>query len=202
MFEWMITFVGGFGLIAVALLMFAENVFPPIPSELIMPMAGFAAARGEMNLTLAIVAGSVGSLLGALLWYYIGYGIGEARLKRWSARHGRWLAVKPKEIDLATGWFEKHGRKAVLVGRMVPAVRTFISVPAGVAGMNLVQFLVYSAIGTVIWNTALASAGYLLENRYDQVAGWIGPVSNVVIAALVLIYVYRVVTFNRSLDAR
>lgn len=185
------------GSLGIALLMFAENVFPPIPSELIMPLAGFSAARGEFNLMIVIIAGSTGSLLGALLWYYIGRKIGAERLERWAAKHGRWLTLSPKEVEQSCAWFNRHGGKAVFVGRLIPAVRTLISVPAGIAGMPLGSFLLYSAAGTILWTALLATAGYLLESQYDKVAHWMNPFSNVVIGLIILGYLYRVVSFRR-----
>lgn len=196
----MVDWITGFekmGTAGIALLMFVENVFPPIPSELIMPLAGFSAARGDLNLAAVIIAGSIGSLLGAVLWYYIGKKIGAQRLKRWAMTHGRWLTLSPREVDQACGWFTRQGGKAVFIGRLIPAVRTLISVPAGIAGMPLAPFLLYSAAGTVLWTTLLAVAGYFLESQYDKVAGWVNPVSNVIIGVLVLGYLYRVATFRR-----
>jgi membrane protein DedA with SNARE-associated domain len=198
MFGWITSFIGSMGIAGVALLMFVENLFPPIPSELIMPLAGFTAARGEMNFVLALAAGSFGSLLGAVFWYYIGLRVGAERLKRWSAKHGRWLTLSPEEIDQSCAWFHRHGGKAVLIGRLVPAVRTLISVPAGIAKMPFTPFLLYSAIGTIIWTALLAGAGYLLEHQYQKVSEWINPVSNVVIGLLVCGYIYRVATFRRK----
>jgi membrane protein DedA with SNARE-associated domain len=186
------------GLIAVALLMFAENLFPPIPSEVVMPLAGFTAAQGEMNLVLAIVAGWIGSIAGAVFWFWVGKRIGEERLKVWAGRYGRWLALSPKEIDQADDWFDAHGGKAVLIGRLVPGVRTFISVPAGISGMQLGRFLIYSGIGTAIWTTLLALAGFYLESRYSQVASWLGPVSKVVLAVVIVGYLYKVATFRKK----
>jgi membrane protein DedA with SNARE-associated domain len=117
--DW-ITVFEKMGTLGIALLMFAENVFPPIPSELIMPLAGFSAARGERNLLIVIIAGSIGSLLGALLWYYIGQKIGAERLERWATKHGRWLTLSPKEVEQACAWFNRHGGKAVFIGRLIP----------------------------------------------------------------------------------
>lgn len=196
MFDWIVGLVQQTGSIGVALLMFAENVFPPIPSELIMPLAGFSAAQGDLNLVVIIVAGTIGSLLGALLWYYIGKWVGADRLKRWASKHGRWLTVSPEEVDQASEWFQRHGGAAVFFGRLIPAVRTLISVPAGIAGMPLIPFLLYSTLGTALWTTFLAGAGYLLESQYQRVSDWVNPVSNVVIGLLVLWYIYRVVTFR------
>lgn len=197
MLDWFSDLVreGGYGVIA--LLMFGENVFPPIPSELIMPLAGFNAASDKMSLFLVILAGTVGSLLGAVFWYYAGQWIGSDELSRFSVRHGRWLTLTPKDIDNACTWFNRHGGKAVFVGRLVPGVRTLISVPAGLARMQLGRFLAWSALGTAVWTSLLAVAGYLLEEQYDKVASWIGPVSNAVIAALLIWYLYRVATFRR-----
>lgn len=198
MFDWITTFIETAGLIAVLLMMLGENVFPPIPSELVMPLAGFVAAEGDMTLTGAIVAGSVGSLLGALLWYYVGVWLGAERLERWARRYGRWLAIRPSEVAKADRWFDRHGGKAVFLGRLVPAVRTFISVPAGMSDMRFRRFILYSALGTVLWTGALAVAGYLLQSQYAKVADWVGPVSDVVIGALLLWYLWRVITFDRD----
>ena len=196
MSDWIIGFEE-MGSLGIAVLMFAENVFPPIPSELIMPLAGFSAARGELNLMIVIIAGSIGSLLGALLWYYIGRKIGAERLERWAAKHGRWLTLSPNEVEQSCAWFNRHGGKAVFIGRLIPAVRTLISVPAGIAGMPLGSFLLYSAAGTILWTALLATAGYLLESQYDKVAHWMNPISNVVIGLFVLGYLYRVVRFRQ-----
>lgn len=197
MFDWITGVVERTGYFGVALLMLAENVFPPIPSELIMPLAGFAAARGGLDIVLVVVAGTAGSLLGAVLWYYAGRWIGPGRLKQWTAAHGRWFTVSPDEVDRATAWFQRHGGKAVLAGRVVPAVRTLISVPAGVAGMPLAPFLLCSTIGTAVWSGLLARAGYLLEGQYRAVADYVNPASNAITGLIALCYLYRVVTFRR-----
>ena len=197
MFDWITGLVEQTGYLGIALLMLAENVFPPIPSELIMPMAGFTAARGKLSMVGVVVAGTAGSLAGALLWYYIGRWIGLERLKRWAAKHGRWLTISPEEVDEAAAWFNRHCGKAVLVGRLIPAVRTLISVPAGVAGMALMRFLTYSALGTALWTALLAAAGYLLEDQYQKVGDYLNPVSNVILGLIVLGYLYRVITFRR-----
>ncbi|MDE0880597.1 MAG: DedA family protein, partial [Sphingomonas bacterium] len=126
----------------------------------------------------------------------IGKWIGAERLKRWASRHGRWLTITPEEVDQASNWFHRHGGMAVFIGRLIPAVRTLISVPAGVAGMPLTPFLLYTILGTVIWTAFLAGAGYLLESQYQRVSNWVNPVSNVVIGLFVLWYIYRVATFR------
>lgn len=201
MFDWMTGFMQQSGYLGVLLLMFAENVFPPIPSELVMPLAGFAAARGELNILLVVAAGTAGSLLGALPWYYAGKRLGAGRLKDWAGRHGRWLTVAPGKIDAAVDWFRRHGGKAVLLGRLVPTVRTLISVPAGLTGMGLGPFLAYSAVGTAVWTGLLAGAGYLLEGQYEKVADYLNPVSNVIFGLIALAYLHRVATFRQGQEA-
>jgi membrane protein DedA with SNARE-associated domain len=189
--EWMTNFVEQTGYAGIALLMLLENVFPPIPSELIMPMGGFAAARGSLSLPGVVVAGSIGSLAGALFWYGVGRWIGCERLRDFAGRHGAWLTISPAEVDRAQAWFRRHGWLAVLIGRLVPGVRTLISVPAGIAGMPLRPFLLFSAAGTVAWTSLLATAGYMLEDHYHAVASWLNPLANLVVASLVILYLVR-----------
>jgi membrane protein DedA with SNARE-associated domain len=166
--------------------MFLENVFPPIPSELIMPLAGFAAARGDLNMAGVIAAGTIGSILGALPWYYAGRWVGSERLKRLAARHGRWMTVSPADIGNAETWFNRHCGKAVLIGRLIPAIRTLISVPASIARMSLGRFLLFLAIGTVVWSGLLTTAGHALESQYTRIADYMDPISMIVIAVIVL----------------
>lgn len=198
MFDWITNLVGQSGYIGIALLMFVENLFPPIPSEVIMPLAGFNAAQGSLNVFLVVAAGSIGSLTGAVIWYYIGLWLGLGRLKKWTARAGRWLTLHPDDIDKAADWFQRHGGAAVFFARLVPAVRTVISVPAGIAGMPLLPFLIYSAAGTVLWTALLTGAGYLLQSQYEAIAGWVNPLTNIILVVLAVIYIYRVVTFDAS----
>lgn len=202
MFEWVTGVVEQTGYLGVALLMFIENVFPPIPSELIMPLAGFTAAQGKLDFGLLVASGSAGSLAGALLWYQIGRWYSLARLRCLAANHGRWLTLTPKDVDKADAWFTRHGGKAVLIGRLVPGVRTLISVPAGINGMPLGRFLAYSTAGTVVWTALLAVAGYVLEDQYARVEGWVQPVSNLVFIAIVGWYVYRLATYRRRAGPR
>ena len=196
MFEWIADMIEGGGYAGIALLMLLENVFPPIPSELIMPLAGFAAARGDLSLPLVVLAGSTGSVAGALFWYYAGLWLGCERMKRLASRHGRWLTVAPVQVDEAADRFRRHSAASVLIGRLIPAVRTLISVPAGIARMGLARFLVYSTIGTALWSLVLAGAGYLLEDQYGTVSGWVDPVTKLVIVAVIAWYAYRVATFR------
>lgn len=186
MVEWITSTMTSMGYVGIALLMFAENLFPPIPSELIMPLAGFTVAQGKMNLVLAVIAGLVGTMLGALPWYYAGKLLGEERLKSLADKYGKWIAISSRDIDKADNWFDRHGAKAVLFCRLVPGVRTLISLPAGLSEMSLVPFLIYSTIGSALWIFALTYAGYLLGDNYDRVDEYLGPVSKIVLVILLI----------------
>lgn len=186
------------GLPGIGLLMLLENVFPPIPSELIMPLAGYLSTGGGLSFWGAVVAGSVGSLLGALFWYWVGRKVSEQRLRSWTERHGAWLAMTPDDIDTAKEWFERHGSASVFFGRLVPVVRTLISVPAGFSGMGMVPFLMYSALGTALWTAALAYAGRLLGAGFPRVGDYIGPATWVVVGAALAWYIVRLVRLKRE----
>ena len=165
--------VTGAGLWGVAFLMFVENVFPPIPSEVIMPLAGFSAARGDMSLIGVVLAGSAGALAGAVLWSWIGRSVGLDRVNRFVDRHGRWLTLTTDDVASAVSWFERHGGIAVFIGRLIPTIRTLISVPAGVSRMALLSFVTWSTLGTLIWTLFLTLTGYVLESQYERVADWV-----------------------------
>ena len=178
------------GLVGVALMMFLENVFPPIPSELIMPAAGFAAAIGELSLISVIIAGTIGSVLGALPLYYLGSRLDETRLIRLTERYGKYLLITPKDIISAQAWFDRHGKTVVFFGRMIPAIRSLISIPAGMARMSLLPFLMLTAMGSMMWSTLLAYAGFVLGANYEKVGIYIESVSHYVVLLMVLIFSY------------
>jgi membrane protein DedA with SNARE-associated domain len=190
--------IAGGGYPGIALLMVLENVFPPLPSELIMPMAGFVAASGQLQIAWVVVAGTLGSVVGALPWYFAGRAFGQRRLEHWAGRHGRWLALRPDDVSRAATWFERHCGKAVLLGRLVPAVRTLVSVPAGLFSMSLRRFVLYTAVGSLAWTALLAGLGYSLRDDYRHVEQWANPVGNAVFGAIVLVYLYRVATWNKQ----
>lgn len=200
MFELIVSIITVGGVLGVAFLMFAENVFPPIPSELIMPLAGFAAARGDLDFIAVVAAGTAGAVAGGTIWYEIGRRVGLDRICRWSSRHGRWLTLTPDDVRRSATLFRRYGVLAVLVGRLIPAVRTWISIPAGVADMRPVPFVVYTSIGTAVFTFALAYAGYQLEGQFERVAAWLDPVSTLVVVLGLLIYLYRLVTFRRAAE--
>lgn len=197
MFDWITGFLEETGYLGIALLMFAENVVPPIPSEVIMPLAGFNAAQGHLNFGLVIVSGAAGSVAGALLWYYVGIWLGRQRLKSWASSHGHWLTLSPDELDRSMSWFCAYGKWAVLFGRTIPTVRTLISVPAGIVAMPVTPFLAYTILGSAIWSGLLAYLGYALEEQYKAAQAYLNPVSNAVVVLLVMYYIYRVISYRR-----
>lgn len=191
--EWVLETMSSLGYVGIGLLMFLENLFPPIPSELIMPLAGFTAAQGKMQLLPAIAAGVIGTVLGAFPWYYLGKVVSEERIKGWADRYGKWLGISGADIDKANHWFDRHGKKAVLLCRMVPGVRTLISLPAGINAMPMLPFLLFSTIGTILWVTFLTMAGYFLGNNYELVDEYLAPVSKIVAVTLVIALIIWVI---------
>lgn len=197
MTQWIEQLVQDWGAAGVAFLMFLENVFPPIPSEVVLPLTGYRVSEGDLSFAAALVAGSAGSLLGVTLWYLGARWLGSRRTKQFARRHGRLLTLTPEDIDDANQWFAKHGTGAVLIGRLVPGIRTLISIPAGICGMGLGRFLLYSSIGTTLWSALLLSAGYYLGEAFDRVDAYVSPVGNIIMIALIAWYLYRVITFHR-----
>lgn len=198
MFEWITKVIARAGYAGVAALTFLENLFPPIPSELVIPLAGFVAARGELQVGLVIVVATVGSLAGATLWYELGRRVGEQRLRAWVAAHGRWVTLSIEDVDRAQRWFTRHGNTAVLLGRLMPGARTFVSLPAGFSGMRLVPFLCYSAMGTAVWTTALVYAGVLLQANYTRVGDYVNVVTNTLLVVAAALMTRRYIRCWRS----
>ena len=193
MAQWVMRMMSSAGNPAIVLLMFIENVFPPIPSELIMPLAGYMAGQGRLALAGIIIAGTIGSVLGALPLYAAGRKVGEKRLKELADRHGRWVTVSSDEIHQARKWFDRHGGLAVLFCRLVPGVRSLISIPAGIARMNLAAFLAYTLVGSAVWAGLLAWLGYVLGSNFRQVEKYLDPVSWAVLGGLLAWYAWRVI---------
>lgn len=183
--QWIVKIMTSMDYWGIGLLMFLENLFPPIPSELIMPLAGFTVAKGEMKFEWAVFAGVVGTVLGALPWYYAGKLIGEPRLRHLADRYGKWLTLSGRDIDKANSWFTRHGVGAVFFCRLVPGVRTLISLPAGLNSMPLVPFLFFSTLGTTLWVGFLTFLGLKLGENYALVDEWLAPVSKGVLVLLV-----------------
>jgi membrane protein DedA with SNARE-associated domain len=197
MADWVIRTIQSSGYLGIVALMVLENVFPPIPSEVIVPLAGFLVAQGELSLLGVIVAGTAGSVLGALPLYYAGVFLGEERLKQFADKHGRWLTVSRQDLAKAKRWFDDHGALAVIICRLVPGIRSLISIPAGIARMPLLSFLCFTALGTGLWTALLAYAGYLLGENFNDVKDYLNPISYVVLAAILLVYAKRLLAPRR-----
>jgi membrane protein DedA with SNARE-associated domain len=174
----------GYGAIFAA--MFLENLFPPIPSELIMPLGGFYVQQQKLALLPVVLAGLLGTVLGALPWYGIGRLVNEERIEHWLERHGRWIGISPQELHRSREWFNRHGTALVFWGRLVPGIRTLISIPAGIEMMPLGPFLIWTTAGSLIWTLFLTVAGMALGEGYSKVELWIEPVARVVKVLLVL----------------
>ena len=200
MSEWIIGFITQWSYLGIFFLMVAENIFPPIPSELIMPFAGYVAANGDLNVVGVLVARTLGSLVGTSAWYVAARLLGLHRFVWLCNKLGRVATLSEDDIDKADHWFKRHGIWAVLIGRLIPAIRTLISVPAGLAAMPFGQFLLISAIGTVIWTAILTGAGYLLQANFHAVEAWVDPVSTGVVILAVVIYLFRFATWKPIKD--
>ena len=191
MSDWVIRLIEQAGYLGVAFLMFLETLFPPIPSEVIMPVAGVAAAKGKLSLGWVIASGTAGAMLGNIVWYLVARALGIIRLKPFILRWGRWLTIEWDEIVRAERWFGTRGWLIVGVGRLLPTVRSIVSVPAGLLKMRFLTFTIASTVGTALWTALLAGAGYLLGERYHNIDRVIGPVANGVIVAIIALYAVR-----------
>ena len=197
MTDWVIRLIDSTGYVGIFLLMLLETIFPPVPSEVIMPVAGVRAASGPMTLGGVIASGTAGAMVGNLFWYLVARAVGVDRLRRFIDRRGRWLALDWCDVEKLEKLFGRFGSWVVFVGRMLPTARTMISVPAGFLRMHLARFFLWSAVGTAVWSSALAFAGYLLGTQFGEVEEIIGPVSSAIIALIVLGYFWRQLTWDR-----
>jgi membrane protein DedA with SNARE-associated domain len=184
--QWIIDVVTAFGYVGIFLLMLGENIFPPIPSEVILPVTGVAVGAGELSFVAAALVALAGTLIGNLPWFFVARWIGRERVMHLAERWGRYAAIRPDDVAHAIAWFDRHGVKAVLIGRFAPGVRTLISVPAGLSGMPFPQFLLLSAIGSTIWIVFLLSVGIVLRNSWHAISGIVGTVGTVLVLGLVL----------------
>ncbi|MFM7404197.1 MAG: DedA family protein [Erythrobacter sp.] len=192
----LIALVDAWGYLGVAIAMFLENVFPPIPSEVIMGLTGMAVADGKLTFAGAVVSGTVGAVLGNWIWYWIGRVVGYARFKPLIDRFGRWLTLDWAEVEKIVTFFKRFDTAIVFWARFLPQVRTMISLPAGMAIMSQLRFLIWTLLGAGIWNSVLIGTGYVLRNNFDQFNDYYGWVAIVMIAAVVALYLYRVVTWR------
>jgi len=192
--DFAIKLVSDLGYPGIVLAMAVENLFPPIPSEAVMPMAGYLSTTGRFNLGLTIISGVLGSLIGAVALYYIGVWAGNLAFKNFLDRYGRFFMTTSKDLEAAEKWFGKHEEKSVLICRMIPIVRSVISIPAGFIRMPIKKFMVFTTIGTIAWTTLLTIVGAVLGENWERIGPVMKQFEFVIIGAVMLLvgyYVFR-----------
>jgi membrane protein DedA with SNARE-associated domain len=187
--SWATDVVDAIGVVGVALLIALESVFPPIPSELVLLLTGFNVSTGRFDLVSAVLAATVGSMLGAYVLYGLGRWVGEDRMERFLAWSGKWLGLKRADVDKAFAWFARHGDAAVFVGRFVPIVRSLVSIPAGGERMNLLHFSVFTFLGSLAWNAVWITIGWRLGANWERAERWseLFELALVAVAAVALV---------------
>jgi membrane protein DedA with SNARE-associated domain len=189
--------IDAIGLIGVAVLIALESIFPPIPSEIVLLLAGFNVDTGRFPLGLAILAATIGSVVGAWALYGVGAWIRDDRMERFLARVGRWIGFTPEDVATGFRWFDRHGAKVVFFGRLIPVVRSVVSIPAGAERMPFWRFTLLTTAGSLLWNAVWIGLGNLLGDRWHQADEWHGVVNNVVMVAMVLGFVWLVFKARR-----
>ena len=187
--QWVQDVIESLGYLGVALLVIAENLFPPIPSEIVLPFAGFVARRGDGSVVVMVLASTVGSVVGALVLYAIAAAIGPERIHAFVVRFGRWFGVKESDMVRAEQWFDRRSNAAVLVGRCVPLIRSLVSIPAGFRRMRFVPFVVLTAVGSAVWNVTLIGAGAALGDQWDVVGDYVGILQWLVIVVIMAVVI-------------
>lgn len=191
-----VTLIARGGYLGIAFLMALENIFPPIPSEVIMGLGGMAVGRGHMAFAPLVLAGTLGTVAGNYPWYWLGRRVGYRGLKPFVDRWGRWLTVEWEDVERITRYFHERGGWLVFVARFMPTFRTLVSLPAGMGRMPHGRFIIATAAGAAIWNAILAGAGVLLDRNFRMLDRYVGPVAIALMVAIVAYYLYRVVTWT------
>lgn len=174
------------GYLLIGLIMLIENLIPPIPSEVVMPLAGFLVQQGKIELIPAVLSGLFGSVLGAWFWYRVGRTVNEEKLEHWLEKRGSWLGLRPSDLSRSRRWFNRHGAALVFWGRLVPGVRTLISVPAGIEMMPQKSFLLWTTAGSLAWIILLTVSGQALGFGYQKISTWIEPIADLVKVVLAI----------------
>ena len=200
---WITDVVETLGWVGVGALVALESLFPPIPSEAVLPLAGYVSARGGPSLPGMVIAATIGSVVGSWLLYGIAASVGRTRVHGFVVRYGRYFGVDEQELERAEAWFDRRGSTAVLVGRCVPLIRSLVSLPAGVRRMPPVRFTVLTAIGSAIWNVALIGAGAAFGEHWERVSDAVGLLQVAVVAVLAIaLGFYAKHLVMKRLDAR
>lgn len=197
--EMIIEIMNNFGYLGVFLLIAIENVFPPIPSEVILLFGGFMTTFSDMNIVGVIIASTLGSILGAIVLYYIGKILNKERLKKIiTSKPGKILRLKPEDIDKADNWFDTKGNKTVFFCRFVPIIRSLISIPAGMSEMPMKKFLIYTTAGSLIWNAALTIAGSIVGENWTSIVDIMDQYSHIILVLLIIIFIVAVAIFYKK----
>lgn len=197
--DWITNFMEQFGYLGIMLMIALENVFPPIPSEVVLTFGGFMTTYSSLSPLGVILFSTFGSLIGAIILYFIGRLLGVERLERIIDRYGKILRVKKEDIYRADAWFDKHGNLAVFICRMIPLIRSLISIPAGMSGMKLTPFLLFTTLGTIIWNTILVSLGVAVGDNWEEIVAFMDVYSNIAYALIALAALVVVILYIRRL---
>ncbi len=198
MAENVIEIVTAFGYPGIAVLLILENLFPPVPSESIMPFAGFAAARGDLSFWMVVLVGTLASVVGTLPLYFLGRLAGAERIEAWADRYGKWLTVSRDDVRRARGWLKQYGGVVIFVCRLTPGIRSSISIPAGLSEISLPVFLFYTTLASALWTWVLTYAGFLLGQNYESFKQYVDPVAYTVMGLLTLVFLRRLVTRRRA----
>lgn len=198
MFEWATSIISQSGYLGVVFAMFMENIFPPIPSELVMLFAGASAGQGDLNIILVIIAAAIGSTLGLVPWYFLGKWYGMERMKELADKYGRVLTFSGGDVQKADDWFKKHGKIAVLVGRFLPAARTFVAIPAAIMKMDLKVFLLFAFLGSLLWDGIFGAVGFYVGENSEGIERYLNIGTYTILSIALMWYVYRVITFRKK----
>lgn len=196
--QYILDIMNDYGYIGVLLLIMAENLFPPIPSEVILTFAGFMTAKGEMTIVGVVIASTVGAVVGALLLYWLGTIFDKKTWGKIIGKYGKILRLKEEDIDKAEAWFDKHGAKTVFFCRFIPLIRSLISIPAGMAKMNIWSFISLTTLGTLIWNTVLIYLGSRIGENWESIVYYMDIYSNIVYACIAIAFVAVCVWFYKK----
>ncbi|UXV34750.1 DedA family protein [Staphylococcus sp. IVB6181] len=192
-------FIDQFGYLGVFLLIALENIFPPIPSELILTFSGFLTLHSDMNVVGVIIASTLGSVAGAIVLYYVGRLLSVERLQKLvNGKVGKILRFKASDIEKADDWFDTHGNKVVFFARFIPVIRSLISIPAGTTGMRLIPFLIFTTLGTLIWNTVLVILGHQAGSAWPKISAAFDSFSSIVLIVLVILFIILVLLFVKK----
>ena len=189
--DWIVRLIEQSGYLGIGFLMFLETLFPPIPSEVIMPVAGVAVGKGKLDLAGVIAAGTAGAMLGNIIWYLAARALGHDRLEPFIKRYGKWITISWKDVERAHKWFDRNGIIFVLTGRILPTVRSLVSIPAGLLDMRFRNFVIASTVGTAIWTTFLTLVGVKLQEEFHSIERILGPLSSAILIVIFLAYFYR-----------